>query len=95
MTDETLYEMVCRVESSDEMSDRERFADEHGYMRYHCPIHGQQWSDSGGCDYCAPDLPVDDSGEAEPHDPLCDCDECLERAETLRDDYEQARIHDE
>jgi len=91
---ETLYDLVCRVDDRDEMSDRERFADEHGYMRYECPIHGQQWSDSGGCDYCGPDLPVDDSGEAEPHDSRCDCLSCAQAAEDERDELEHLRIAD-
>ena len=28
------------------------------------------------------DIPCDDSGEAEAHEPMCDCEECQERAES-------------
>ena len=67
--------------------EREEWADDHGYVRYRCPIHGVQWSDSGWCDYCAPE-------PDEPHDPRCECDACTERAEAEQDDYDEARIHD-
>ncbi len=33
--------------------DRERWADEYGYIRGRCPIHGVVWSDTGPrCPYC-------------------------------------------
>jgi len=41
------------------------------------------------------DIPCDASGEAEAHDPGCDCDACVAAAETQQDDYTEARIHDD
>ena len=41
------------------------------------------------------DIPCDDSGEAEPHDAGCDCDDCVTAAEAQQDDYTEARIHDD
>ena len=35
------------------LSDREQWAEDHGYHSYTCRIHGHFWSDSGeGCPYC-------------------------------------------
>lgn len=47
------------------MSDREQWAEDHGYSRYRCPsCHRTFWSDSGPhCEYC--DTP-------EPEDPYAD-----------------------
>ena len=42
-----------------------------------------------------PDIPCDASGEAEAHDPGCDCHICTDRAEAQQDDYTEARIHDD
>jgi hypothetical protein len=36
--------------------DKEEWADVHGYVRIHCKIHGQSWSDGGRCEYCDDEL---------------------------------------
>ena len=43
---------MSTINFDDEMSATERWADDHGYVRTKCRIHGSSWSDSGGCDYC-------------------------------------------
>ena len=40
------------------------------------------------------DMPVDCSGEAEPHDSGCDCDECVDAAEKAHDEYIDLRVSD-
>lgn len=44
----------------------------------------------------AVDVPCDreDCRICYPHDPRCDCDDCMDRAESRQDDLEQAQIHD-
>jgi hypothetical protein len=65
-----------------------------------CAVCGRPW-EPGVChktQLCpapdAVDIPCDASGEAEAHDPRCDCDSCTERAESRQDELEQAQIHD-
>ena len=40
------------------------------------------------------DIPCDASGEAEPHDPGCDCDACVTAAEAQQDEHIHLRIAD-
>lgn len=51
----------------DDMSDNERWAEMHGYVRYRCPVHGPFWSDSGPhCEHCElPDPYTDEDFEQE------------------------------
>ena len=42
------------INFDDEMTDRERWADDHGYWHGICPRHGSFWTDTGsGCEFCA------------------------------------------
>jgi len=36
----------------DEMTERERWAEDHGYWHGTCPVHGSFWTDSSGCENC-------------------------------------------
>ena len=38
------------------------WADLHGYVRIHCKIHGNSWSDGGICEYCDPKEEEEESG---------------------------------
>ena len=43
------------MDNRDEMTEREKWADDHGYVRIHCKLHGNSWSDGGICEYCTPE----------------------------------------
>ena len=43
--------------------DKEEWADVHGYVRIHCKIHGQSWSDGEICEACFSDGRLDESDE--------------------------------
>ena len=39
----------------DDMTERERFAEDHGYWLGRCRIHGSFWTDGTGCEQCLAD----------------------------------------
>jgi hypothetical protein len=45
---------MAMINFDDEMTDRERWAEDHGYRHGTCKRHGSFWTDSGlGCEICA------------------------------------------
>jgi hypothetical protein len=57
-----------------DMTDREQWADDHGYWHGTCPRHGSFWTDGSGCDNC-----LDDKEEyEEPGEDQFRCDNCGE-----------------
>jgi len=57
-----------------DMTDRERWAEDHGYWRGICPQHGSFWTDGSGCESC-----LDEKEEYEaPGGNQFRCDNCGE-----------------
>ncbi len=57
------------------------WAEDHGYVRINCKIHGCSWSDTGNCEYCDEPCPACyGSGEVARSqqfpDEVVPCDDC-------------------